>query len=160
AGTTDAAGVNDKDQIVGFVQGFVNGVSGVHGFLLSEGAYTSIDDPSATLGTEAFGINNSGQIVGAYAKASGTQGFLNDPTSNMSPPYFTLNDPLATGPEGTTASGINASGEIVGYYQDASLRHHGFLLSGGAYTTLDDPSAAGGDTFAEGINSSGQIVGS
>jgi probable HAF family extracellular repeat protein len=159
-GTTDAVGVNDTDQIVGFFQGPVNGVIGAHGFLESDGTYFTLDDPSATLGTQAFGINNSGQIVGAYVNASGTHGFLYDPTSNMFPPYFTLNDPLATGPEGTTASGINASGQIVGYYQDGGLRHHGFLLSGGAYTTLDDPSAAGGDTFAEGINSSGQIVGS
>ena len=38
---------------------------------------------------------------------------------------------------------------------------HGFLYSGGTYTTLDDPSAipGGGGTTASGINAAGQIVG-
>jgi hypothetical protein len=39
-GTTQAFGVNDMDQIVG---GY-----GVHGYLLSGGTFTAIDDPSAT----------------------------------------------------------------------------------------------------------------
>src|SRR5205823_5099108 len=113
----------------------------------------------ATLGTQAFGINNSDQVVGAYVDAGGTHGFLYDPKSGIFPPYFTLNEPLATGNEGTVASGINATRQIVGFYQDANSHHHGFLLSGGVYTTLDDPSATD-NTFAEGINGSGQIVGS
>ena len=28
--------------------------------------YTTLDDPKATNGTQAFGINNAGQIVGGY----------------------------------------------------------------------------------------------
>jgi probable HAF family extracellular repeat protein len=41
---------------------------------------------------------------------------------------------------------------------------HGFLDSGGSFTTLDDPSAGSGvfifgGTYATGINASGQIVG-
>src|SRR2546430_806185 len=90
AATTDAVGVNDMDQIVGFFQNF----SGVHGFLLSGGTYFTLDDPLATRGTQALGINDSGQIVGDYANASGTHGFLYDPNSGIFPPYFTLNDPL------------------------------------------------------------------
>jgi uncharacterized membrane protein len=66
--------------------------------------------------------------------------------------YTTLVDPLA--PYSTYATGINDAGQIVGY-TDA----HGFLDSGGTYTTLDDPSAAIVGTFATGINASGQIVG-
>jgi uncharacterized membrane protein len=57
---------------------------------------------------------------------------------------------------------INASGEIIGYYTDAGGLNHGFLLSGGQYTTLDDPHAgtgAGQGTFPEGITASGVIVG-
>jgi hypothetical protein len=54
-------------------------------------------------------------------------------------------------------SGINDSGQIVGRYVDAIGTTHGFLRSGGSYTTLDVP----GSTFtvANGINASGQIVG-
>ena len=51
-----------------------------HGFLYSGGTYTTIDDPLATNGTVATGINNSGQIVGYYTDSNGTRhGFLRTP---------------------------------------------------------------------------------
>ena len=71
--------------------------------------------------------------------------------------YTTLDDPLALATGSTSAQGINASGQIVGFYQNAG-GFHGFLYSGGTYTTLDDPSATNG-TLAQGINDAGQIVG-
>jgi probable HAF family extracellular repeat protein len=71
--------------------------------------------------------------------------------------FTTLDDPSAT--NGTISWGINTSGQIVGYYLDASDKNHGFLLSGGMYTTLDDPLAGSFGTVATGINSAGQIVG-
>jgi probable HAF family extracellular repeat protein len=72
--------------------------------------------------------------------------------------YTTLDDPLSGG-DFTFATGINALGQIVGYYYDASGGSaHGFLYSGGAYTTIDDPLGTCG-TFAQGINALGQIVG-
>jgi hypothetical protein len=46
------------------------------GFLLSGGIFTMLDDPLATPGTEAFGIEDAGQIVGFCGDASGTHGFL------------------------------------------------------------------------------------
>jgi probable HAF family extracellular repeat protein len=58
--------------------------------------------------------------------------------------YTTLNNPLAAnGGAALRALGINDSGQIVGWYQDTSIRAtaHGFLYSGGTYTTLDPPSA-------------------
>jgi probable HAF family extracellular repeat protein len=72
--------------------------------------------------------------------------------------YTTLDDPLAT--NGTFATGVNASGQVVGSYNDAAGNAHGFLYSGGTYTTFNDPDAGnGGDTLADGINNLGQIVG-
>jgi len=53
--------------------------------------------------------------------------------------------------------GINNAGQIVGEYSDGS-GIHGFLFSGGTYTTLNDPLAPN-FTEALGINSAGQIVG-
>src|SRR6266700_2483661 len=123
--------------------------------------FSTFDDPSATsfVGTQAFGINDSGQIVGAYANGSGNHGFLL--SGGL---YGTLDDPSAT--LGTQAFGIIRSGHIVGVYADGS-GNHGFLYNpnGGTYTTLDDPLATNGTfaitngTFATGINASGQIVG-
>lgn len=56
------------------------------------------------------------------------------------------------------AYGINSAGQVVGNYVDGTGTH-GFLFSGSAYTTIDDPFAAPGQTFAHGINDSGEIVG-
>ena len=47
------------------------------------------------------------------------------------------------------AAGIQASGQIEGGFSDANGHVQVCLLSGGQYTTLDDPSAV--STFAFGI---------
>src|SRR5437588_170141 len=105
--------------------------------------FNTFDDPLALTGTtEAFGVNDTDQIVGQYDDASGHHGFL------FSDVVYTPHDlPSATC---TDATGINATGQIVGLYSDAT-GEHGFLLSGGTYTTLDDPLATAG-TLAFGIN--------
>jgi uncharacterized membrane protein len=66
-------GMNDRGQIVG---AYADMSGTMHGFLLDQSAFTTIDHPDAaprgapdfasgaTLGTAAFGINNRGQIVG------------------------------------------------------------------------------------------------
>jgi len=59
----------------------------------------------------------------------------------------------------TDAWDINAAGEIVGEYQDqtANPTIHGYLLTGGKYTSIDFPGA--GLTWAFGINDRGEVVG-
>lgn len=47
-----------------------NSLDSLHGLLLSNGVYTPIDFPGAR-GTVAYGINDSGVIVGAYQDAGG-----------------------------------------------------------------------------------------
>jgi probable HAF family extracellular repeat protein len=67
---------------------------------------------------------------------------------------------------GTFANGINDAGQIVGSYVDyfgGLPQPRGFLYSGGAFTTINDPLAGFGQkggTYANGINDAGQIVGS
>jgi probable HAF family extracellular repeat protein len=58
----------------------------------------------------------------------------------------------------TSARGINAKGEVVGFYV-AGGKQHGFLLSGGQYTSLDFPVPDVRSTFANGINARAEIVG-
>ena len=43
-----------------------------HGFLYSNGVYTTLDDPSATVGTGPIAINNSSQVVGTYQDGAGS----------------------------------------------------------------------------------------
>src|SRR5262249_18727624 len=126
--------------------------------------YTTLDDPSATNGTVANGINDSGQIVGDYVGNSPitlTHGFLYDPSSGT---YTTLDDPLAshnTG-GGTITNAVNGTGEIEGASANGGsmmdCTRPGIVIVGGTYTTIDDPLATNG-TIANGINASGQIVG-
>jgi len=102
---TFAYGINNAGQIVG---SYVD-ATGTHGFLFSDGTFTTIDDPLATQGTFALGINNAGEIVGLYVDAAGDHGFL-DIGGTLTTIY-----PLGT--QGVTggATGINDSGEIVGF---------------------------------------------
>jgi probable HAF family extracellular repeat protein len=108
--------------------------------------YTSIDDPAGVHLTEAFGINNAGQIVGDYEDSgSKLHGFLYNGGT-----YTTL---------AGAALGINNSGQIVGYVQDSS-GEHGFLYNSGFLSVFDDPQGVYGKTVAQGINDLGYIVGS
>jgi probable HAF family extracellular repeat protein len=137
-----------------------------HGFLLSGGQYTTLDDPHAgtgagTLqGTIPTGINASGVITGYYIGPNNDfHGFLLSQGQ-----YTTIDEPnAAPGPFlGTETLDINAFGQIVGNYETANLVLHGFLLANGQYTTLDDPNAGTGalqGTFPSGINASSKIVG-
>jgi probable HAF family extracellular repeat protein len=151
-----AVSINNRGQIVG---GYTDANNVTHGYLLSDGHYTTLDAPGA-VSTIALGINDHGQIVGYSIDSSGvTHGFLLSHGQ-----YTSINDPNAgTGAgQGTTAFQINNSGQITGWYVDSSGVGHGFVLSGGQYTTLDDPNAgtgAGQGTFTEGINGRGQVVG-
>jgi probable HAF family extracellular repeat protein len=109
---------------------------------------TILDVPGVSW-TQAYGINDSGHIVGLYSDVDGNDhGFL-----LSGGVYTTLDVPAASF---TQAEGVNTTDQIVGWYWDAAGQH-GFLLSGGRYTTIDVPGAT--VTNAEGINASGQIVG-
>jgi probable HAF family extracellular repeat protein len=150
---TNARGINNAGQIVGTYFG------GPHGFLYSGGSFATIDVPNAFPGSTASGINDAGQIVGDYTDASGRHGS-----------FTAIDDPNAfPGPLGlgTVATGINNAGQIVGFYYDrvllpgggATSRPHGFLYSGGSFTTIDVSNAIASSIMVFGINDAGQIVG-
>jgi probable HAF family extracellular repeat protein len=106
---------------------------------------------AGTTEQSAFGVNDSGEIVGAYADSAAVlHGYLLSGGT-----FTTMNVPFPTA-TGTSPFGINNAGEIVGYWLD-STTGHGFLLSSGTYTSFDYPGAA--FTIASAINSRGDIVG-
>jgi probable HAF family extracellular repeat protein len=113
-------------------------------------AISAIDYPGAT-GTQAWGINPHGDIVGLYTLADkSTHGFL-----LRNGAYRSIDYP---GAAVTLGNGINPQGDVIGEYGLTSTApHHGFVLSGGNFTTLDFPGAA--STSPTGINSSGDIAG-
>ena len=140
---TYAQGINDAGQIVGYYlvgNGVGNGPPLFQGFLRdAAGNYTTIDDPNGMANsTEAFGINDAGQIVGSYRDSSGTHGFLRDALGT----FTTISDP-SNGSFYTFAQGINDAGQIVGSFVDfRNLSNHGFLATPLGTNVPEPPSLA------------------
>ncbi len=112
-------------------------------------AFSTVDFPGAT-STFLYGINNAGQMVGAYIDDSeATHGFL------LNGGVFTTIDfPDA---RLTVAAGINNNGDITGQYNDSYDIGHGFVLSGDAFITKD--LGEGYQTFPTAIDDFGNLVG-
>ena len=81
------------------------------GSFTTSGAYTTLDDPLGVNGTFAYGISDSGEIVGFYYDAADTaHGFAYNGST-----YVTLDGSLS-GSKDIIAGGVNAAGQIVGFY--------------------------------------------
>lgn len=157
---TNALGINERGDIVGryctHLPCSVAGGGSFQAFLLQDGQFTDIAVPDA-LETDAFRINGRGQIVG---------GFL----TNVEQIFVLTNGKFASidTPDGQAVSldtgGMNERGDIVGVYCDSAfpclisgIGTHGFLISGGNFTTVDVPDARATATLS--INARGEIVG-
>jgi uncharacterized membrane protein len=145
------AAINNAGQIVGFGSVDIGGTGGISTFLYSGGVFTNILVGLQT--APVLAINNKAQVTIGFPRDVGSQSVLwaGGVSSNISVPNSTQ----------TVASGINDNGDIVGTFSDAG-GVHGFVYSGGAYTTIDAPAALGatpGSTTLVGINNSGQIAG-
>ena len=104
-----------------------------HGFLLFGGSYTTLDVLGAT-STQANGINDGGAVTGYSTAGSTTTGFVGL--------WWQLQFIQRAGQHGTNGWVINSAGTVSGYFRD-STGAHGFVGSGGTYTTLDDPFSSG-----------------
>jgi hypothetical protein len=104
--------------------------------------------------TDAWGINDSGQIAGSYVDSSGHEhGFIRSADGST---YTTVDYPGATA---TELFGINTEGDVVGIRNDTgSLQIQAFIrMANGNFTFFNPP---GFPSPAVGINSSDQVVGS
>ena len=72
ASLTEAFGISPE----GAIAGSYGNATGVHGFLLSKGAFTTIPDFPGASTTGAEGINAEGNIVGFYSNGAVFHGFL------------------------------------------------------------------------------------
>ncbi|HWZ51560.1 MAG TPA: hypothetical protein VNW54_08850 [Granulicella sp.] len=159
---TEARGINDRRQIVGTY----HDAAGSHGFLFEQegrehqggdedsrqseakhsGQYTAIDVPfTGASNTTALGINDRGDIVGAYVSSDARiHGFV-----RRHGEFQTLDVPFR-GVVETQAYGINNRREIVGT---------GFLLDHKTFTPLANLNPSAANAVATGINDRGEIVG-
>jgi hypothetical protein len=115
-----AAAINDHGDVAGF---YSKTSTQVVAFLkLRSGRFTSLAFPGAAT-TQAFGVNDSGQVAGSYTTGTGnaavTHGF-----TWRSGRYATVD---IKGGSSTTVNGINDEGDLVGFYTDAKGNTDGFL---------------------------------
>jgi probable HAF family extracellular repeat protein len=148
-GFTVVYDINDGGQLAGAYDIVTHGY-----FKEASLKFTTIDHPLAIRVTgEPLGVNNLGQIVGAYSNADEIfHGFLRN-ALGFTPIDF-------SGAHDTYPYKINDNGQIVGYFADNNFIQHGFLYDDGDYTRIDY--TANGvmyPSFAYDIDSNGQIVG-
>jgi hypothetical protein len=93
-----------------------------HGFLIAKGTFFTLDFPGAT-STQAFGLNNEDDVVGAYTDAAGlTHGFIFDDGH-----FQSVDDPNGVGT--TLINGINNRRQVVGFFVDGAGNTDGFVAS-------------------------------
>ena len=105
--------------------------------------FTTINDPlgTGTWGTQAYGINDAGQVVGAYEDSSNVfHGFL-DINGN----YTTIDAP---GASRTSVNGINNAGQMTVEASTGS-----FIDTNGTLTAVNVPGTKSVLTSINGINS-------
>jgi len=145
---TSVYGINNKNAIVGT---YNPSSSSQAAFILYNKIVTAIFYPGAAM-TSGFGINDNGDIVGAYVLPGiGTPdiGF-----ARVNGKFVSISFPGALS---TSATGIDIQGRIVGSYQDSSGVFHGFSYFGGIYTAINYPNEP--STIVSTINNNGVIAG-
>ena len=112
--------------------------------------YKAVNYPHLPQDQIALGVNDSGQIVGAYCTSADVYyGY-----ELSAGKFTTLNVP---GAAGTLALGINNSGEVVGYWGTSGGPTQGFKLIGTTHTSFIYPGASA--TLPISVNNEGEIVG-
>jgi probable HAF family extracellular repeat protein len=112
-------------------------------------------------GSYAYGINNSGQVVGgSYASGGAWHAFRTEPNQPINP----ATDDLGTlGGTTSCAYGINDSGQVAGYATNSAGYERAFRTGANQPINLptDDLGTLSGfnQSIACGINASGQVVG-
>ena len=141
--TTEAAGLNDSGQVVGY--------SNDRAFLHNGTSLIKLGTFGGTI-SRAHAINNSGQVVGeAYMRNNYPKhAFVYDGTS--------MKDLGTLGGTYSVAYDINNHGQIVGESNQSAGGQRAFLYEG---TTMKSIGTLGGNSsIAYAINDHGQIVGS
>jgi hypothetical protein len=155
ADDTVALGVNSSGDIVGI---WDTSSSQANGFMLSGGVYSLITVPGAE-STYAEGINKSGVIVGYYFDSIGNSHGLVDKGGVQT----TIDYP---GYPDSYLAGVSDIGPMVGGYGSPTtigsttyIWQHGFVYSGGTFSSFDVPFGDVAATEPYGMNNHGEIVG-
>jgi len=156
---TQVNGINNA----GVFEGSFTDGSGQHGFIDGHGRLVRFDFPGTTGVTQAFAIDNAGDVTGVYTDAAGAfHGFERTSAGTIR----ALPSPPGAGAgagQGTFPAGITDAGQIVGFFVGADGVAHGYAQSpAGRFTAIDAPGAgraAGQGTFVFSVNDAGVICG-
>ena len=155
AGHVEIYGINNNGQLPVEI---IDGEGKRKAFLMSGNSYIPISPANIGGDVYVFGVNNSGDVLGAaengYFLRTGTR-------------YESLND--FSGAVYTDYAGINNAGRLVGYFTDSAGYVRGFIKDkdSAAFIPIDHPSANNAGcaigfqcgTYLTGINDSGKISG-
>lgn len=147
--------INNKGAKVG-VYVDSNGFS--HGFLLQQGVLATLDYPGAS-DTVAFGINNSGTVVGYWDLVDSNGNVIVNHGFVWKEGTFTQFD--FPGAVDSSVISIDAKGDMVGGWDAGqnSVQHSYVCKSGGRCSSFDSPFPGETATQANDINANGDIVG-
>lgn len=154
-GLTFPQSINDVGQVAGF---FVGSDFKTSAFIYHQGKFKTVKPPvTSAITTAVNSINNDGQIAGYYVAPQSDGSFMTQSFMSVKGKNIPMTVPGTAG--FSVATGINDWGQVVGYYLGSDFLTHGFLYSGGRYTTFDAPVAGSQGTYPGGINDLGQISG-
>jgi hypothetical protein len=142
-------GINAAGVAVGWCTDVNTGVADA--FTYSSGKFTAITFPKS-LGTEATGINDSGEVVGLYLDSNGAQhGFAKTGTK-----YKSID---VKGNTSADAYGINNKGVIAVYAINSGGDYASYLYNGKTFKTISDPNAGATGTVVHSPNNKGELCG-
>ena len=120
ATSVTATAINNNGAAAGF---FTNAKGTIDAFLTyHHGRTVTIAFPGASA-TQAFGLNDEGEVVGTYTIGTGNNAVTHGFTW-MNGRFTTVNFP---GASSTTINGVNDAGDIVGFFTDAKGNTDGFV---------------------------------
>jgi probable HAF family extracellular repeat protein len=148
AGSIAAFGINNAGTVAGWC---VNTTTGLPiAFTYANGQFTNIAFPKAA-GTEANGISDKGEVVGAFFDASGRQhGFY-----LIGSTYTAIDIPNAGS---TTAWGVNKAGLITLFGPNSTGKFISFTFDGKNFKRYSVPGAGPLGTVIQTPNNNGDIV--
>jgi hypothetical protein len=115
-----AAAINNHGDVAGF---YNKTSSQVDAFLkLASGRFITLAYPGAAM-TQAFGVNDSDEVVGTYTTGSGNSAVTHGFTW-WDGKYTSVN---IAGASSTAVNGVNDEGDLVGFYTDAKGNTDGLL---------------------------------
>jgi len=117
-----ATAINNYGDVAGF---YAKNSSVTDAFLLlHDGQFIRLAVPGASM-TQAFGVNDHDEVVGAYTVGTGNNAVTHGFTWRPGYGFRTVDDPHGIGT--TTINGVNDRGDLVGFYTDSAGNTDGML---------------------------------